>query len=65
VHEQYGRTEVGVWDAEQLEYSLYVEKGTSSMDDQPFLVPAFNEHRRQVVATYRAAVRRHLREASG
>ncbi|MHC3391296.1 HK97-gp10 family putative phage morphogenesis protein [Streptomyces lavendulocolor] len=63
VTERYGRAEVGVWDADQLEYALYVEKGTSSMSDQPYLVPAFNENRAQVVATYRAAVRRHLREA--
>ncbi|MFD9905632.1 HK97-gp10 family putative phage morphogenesis protein [Streptomyces sp. NPDC059063] len=60
VSEQYGRAEVGVWEADQLEYALYVEKGTSSMADQPYLVPAFNAHRRQVVRTYRAAVRRHL-----
>ncbi|MFH8797055.1 HK97-gp10 family putative phage morphogenesis protein [Streptomyces sp. NPDC017941] len=60
VSEQYGRAEVGVWEADQLEYALYVEKGTSSMVDQPYLVPAFNEHRRQVVRTYRAAVRRRL-----
>jgi HK97 gp10 family phage protein len=63
VNERYGRAEVGVWDTDQLEYALYVEKGTSSMADQPYLVPAFNEHRRQVVATYRAAVRRNLRES--
>ncbi|MFC8124656.1 HK97-gp10 family putative phage morphogenesis protein [Streptomyces sp. NPDC057302] len=60
VTEQYGRAEVGVWDPDQLEYALYVEKGTSSMADQPYLVPAFNEHRRQVTRTYRAAVRRRL-----
>ncbi|MFD6432819.1 HK97-gp10 family putative phage morphogenesis protein [Streptomyces venezuelae] len=60
VLEQYGRAEVGVWDPEQLEYALYVEKGTSSMADQPYLVPAFTQHRRQVVRTYRAAFRRHL-----
>lgn len=60
VVEQYGRAEVGVWDPEQLEYALYVEKGTSSMADQPYLVPAFNENRRQVTHTYRAAFRRHM-----
>jgi HK97 gp10 family phage protein len=60
VNEQYGRAEVGVWDPAELEYALYVEKGTSSMPDQPYLVPAFNEHRRQVTRTYRVAFRRHL-----
>ncbi|MCM2580447.1 HK97-gp10 family putative phage morphogenesis protein [Streptomyces meridianus] len=52
--------EVGVWKTEQLEYAEYVEQGTSSMAEQPYLLPAFNEHRRQVPRTYRAAVRRHL-----
>ena len=60
VSEQYGRAEVGVWDPEELEYAFYVEKGTSSMPDQPYLVPAFEEHRRQVTRTYRAAFRRHI-----
>lgn len=60
VYEQYGRAEVGVYDEQALEYAQYVEKGTSSMPDQPYLVPAFDEHRRQVTRTYRAAVRRHL-----
>lgn len=65
VHEQYGRAEVGVWDPEELEYSLYVEKGTSSMPDQPYLVPSFEEHRPEVPAAYRAALRRHLRTGAG
>lgn len=60
VNEHFGRAEVGVWEKDQLEYAMYVEKGTSSMDDQPYLVPAFNEHRRQVTRTYRAAFRRHM-----
>lgn len=60
VNEHFGRAEVGVWEADQLEYALYVEKGTSKMDAQPYLVPAFNEHRRQVTRTYRAAFRRHM-----
>jgi HK97 gp10 family phage protein len=64
VDERYGRAEVGVWDPEAMEYAYYVEKGTSSMPDQPFLVPAFDEHRRQVTRTYRAAVRRHLHGGS-
>ncbi|AVH57886.1 MULTISPECIES: HK97-gp10 family putative phage morphogenesis protein [Streptomyces] len=60
VNEHFGRAEVGVWDPAELEYAMYVEKGTSSMDDQPYLVPAFNEHRREVPRTYRAAFRRHM-----
>ncbi|MFH8369196.1 HK97-gp10 family putative phage morphogenesis protein [Streptomyces sp. NPDC018031] len=61
VDEEYGRAEVGVWRQEQLEYALYVEKGTSSMRDQPYLVPAFEANRRQVPRTYRAAFWRHVR----
>lgn len=61
VLEQYGRAEVGVWEADALEYAYYVEKGTSSMQDQPYLVPAFRAHRRQVTRTYRAAFRAHMR----
>jgi HK97 gp10 family phage protein len=49
-----------VWEADQLEYAMYVEKGTSKMNAQPYLVPAFNDHRRQVTRTYRAAFRRHI-----
>ncbi|WHX19827.1 HK97 gp10 family phage protein [Streptomyces malaysiensis subsp. malaysiensis] len=60
VDERYGRAEVGVWEEDQLEYSLYVEKGTSSMDDQPYLTPAFDEARPTVPAKYRAAFRRHM-----
>lgn len=60
VNEHFGRADVGVWDADQLEYAMYVEKGTSKMAAQPYLVPAFNEHRRQVTRTYRAAFRRHI-----
>lgn len=60
VNTHFGRAEVGVWDPAELEYAMYVEKGTSSMDEQPYLVPAFNEHRAQVTRTYRAAFRRNL-----
>lgn len=60
VNEHFGRAEVGVWDPDQLKYALYVEKGTSKMNAQPYLVPAFNDHRRQVTRTYRAAFRRHI-----
>lgn len=52
---------VGVWEAETLEYAYYVEKGTSSMADQPYLVPAFEEHRREVAPTYRRKFVEHVR----
>lgn len=64
VNEHFGRAEVGVWDPAELEYALHVEKGTSKMNDQPYLVPAFNEHRRQVTRTYRSAFQRHIRGGS-
>jgi HK97 gp10 family phage protein len=64
VNDHFGRADVGVWDPEELEYAMYVEKGTSKMNDQPFLVPAFNEHRRQVTRTYRAAFLRHMGSGS-
>ncbi|MDX3507366.1 HK97 gp10 family phage protein [Streptomyces caniscabiei] len=60
VNTHFGRADVGVWQEDQLEYALYVEKGTSKMNAQPYLVPAFNDHRRQVTRTYRAAFRRHI-----
>ncbi|WP_431772183.1 HK97-gp10 family putative phage morphogenesis protein [Streptomyces cucumeris] len=60
VDERYGRARVGVWEEDQLEYAIYVEKGTSSMPDQPYLVPAFNEARPSVPAKYRAAFRRQM-----
>lgn len=60
VNTHFGRADVGVWQEDQLEYALYVEKGTSKMQAQPYLVPAFNDHRRQVTRTYRAAFRRHI-----
>ncbi len=60
VNDHFGRADVGVWDPAELEYAYYVEKGTSKMNDQPYLVPAFNEHRAQVTRTYRAAFRRHM-----
>ncbi|MEU1908108.1 HK97 gp10 family phage protein [Streptomyces hygroscopicus] len=60
VVEHWGRAEVGVWQEDALEYALYVEKGTSSMADQPYLVPAFEAARPAVPGKYRAAFRRHL-----
>ena len=60
VNTHFGRADVGVWQEDQLDYALYVETGTSKMNAQPYLVPAFNDHRAQVTRTYRAAFRRHI-----
>lgn len=57
-----GTAEVGVWDAEALEYAEHVEHGTSSMRAQPYLVPAFEEARGDVARTYRGKVRGKLGE---
>lgn len=57
---RFGRAEVGVWNPDAMEYAWYVEHGTSSMPDQPYLRPAFNEIRPEVTRLYRAALRRHL-----
>lgn len=51
----------GVWDENTLEYAQYVEKGTSSMPDQPYLVPAFEAHRREVAPAYRRRFVEHVR----
>ncbi|MFC4494068.1 HK97-gp10 family putative phage morphogenesis protein [Streptomyces ovatisporus] len=40
-----GNAWVGVWGSAR-EYAYYVEKGTSSMPDQPYLGPAAQIHRR-------------------
>ena len=37
------KCDVGVWE-EDAYYGQHVEQGTSSMEAQPFLVPAFEEH---------------------
>jgi HK97 gp10 family phage protein len=37
------KCEVGVWE-EDAYYAQHVEQGTSSMEAQPFLLPAFEEH---------------------
>lgn len=51
---------VGVWEPEELEYAEYVEKGTSSMEAQPYLRPAFELTKRDVPRKLRAEVRRRL-----
>jgi HK97 gp10 family phage protein len=51
---------VGVYKAEELEYAEYVEKGTSSMTEQPYLVPAFEwtTSRENIARKLRAAIHR-------
>lgn len=51
---------VGVYKPDQLEYAEYVEKGTSSMAEQPYLVPAFEAARATVARDFRAAIQRQL-----
>jgi HK97 gp10 family phage protein len=53
---------VGVYKPEQLEYAEYVEKGTSSMEDQPYLVPAFEwtTNRENIARKLRAAIQRRV-----
>lgn len=60
VGEDIGVATVGVWKEDALEYAQYVEKGTSSMNAQPYLVPAFEVHRAEVASKYRSAFRRHI-----
>lgn len=52
------RAEVGVWE-DDARYSIYVEQGTSSMEAQPFLEPAFEAHR-NIRPYVRDALKRHL-----
>lgn len=51
---------VGVWKPEELEYAEYVEKGTSSMEAQPYLVPAFETTKGDVARKFRAEIRQRL-----
>lgn len=60
VYESERVARVGVWDPATLEYAEHVEKGTSSMREQPFLVPAFRSERLQTPGNYRVSFRRHL-----
>lgn len=52
------RAEVGVWD-DHAYYGEFVEHGTSSMEAQPFLLPAFEQHR-NIRPYVKAALERHL-----
>jgi HK97 gp10 family phage protein len=60
VYETQGVAYVGVYNPDELEYAEYIEKGTSSIREEPYLVPAFEASRAQVVPAYRAELRRHL-----
>jgi len=53
---------VGVWKPEQLEYAEYVEKGTSSMEAQPYLTTGFEAgtNRAEIARKWRAEIRRRL-----
>ncbi|MFE4717852.1 hypothetical protein ACFRLW_15760 [Streptomyces sp. NPDC056728] len=55
---------VGVYDSNVLEYAEYVEKGTSSMTEQPYLVPAFEwtTNRENIARKLRAAIQRRVGE---
>ncbi|MFD3573848.1 HK97-gp10 family putative phage morphogenesis protein [Streptomyces sp. NPDC058644] len=54
-----GKAWVGVY-GEASKYGYYVEKGTSKMDDQPFLGPAAQIHRRTGERAVREAASRFL-----
>ncbi|MDG9705546.1 HK97-gp10 family putative phage morphogenesis protein [Streptomyces sp. DH37] len=61
VYQAQGVARVGVWEPRALEYAQYVEQGTSSMEAQPYLVPAFWAARGEVPKTYRRAFARAMR----
>ncbi|WP_329544695.1 HK97 gp10 family phage protein [Streptomyces sp. NBC_01356] len=46
INEASGKAWVQIAPGKTREYAYYVEKGTSKMDDQPFLGPAAQIHRR-------------------
>ncbi|WP_432118480.1 HK97-gp10 family putative phage morphogenesis protein [Streptomyces sp. bgisy032] len=51
---------VGVYQPDQLEYAQFVEKGTSSMEEQPYLVPAFEAASAGIAREFRDTIRRYL-----
>lgn len=60
VNERSGKAWVEIRPGKTREYAYYVEKGTSKMDDQPFLGPAAQIHRRTGERAMRAAGAQHI-----
>ncbi|WP_443078260.1 HK97-gp10 family putative phage morphogenesis protein [Streptomyces sp. SP17KL33] len=60
VNEAAGKAWVEIAPGKTREYAYYVEKGTSKMEDQPFLGPAAQIHRRTGERALRRAVPRHI-----
>lgn len=56
-----GRAWVGVWNRKAMKYAYYVERGTSSMEAQPYLRPAAEIHRRTALRELRRQARRRFR----
>jgi HK97 gp10 family phage protein len=60
VNSSSGKAWVQIQAGKTREYAYYVEKGTSKMDDQPFLGPAAQIHRRTGERELRRSVPRFL-----
>ena len=60
VNTNSGKAWVAIKPGKTREYAYYVEKGTSKMDDQPFMGPAAQIHRRTGERVMRDAARRHI-----
>jgi len=60
VNERSGKAWVHIRQGPTREYAYYVEKGTSKMDEQPFLGPAAQIHRRTGERAMRRAGGRHI-----
>ncbi|MFM9629514.1 HK97-gp10 family putative phage morphogenesis protein [Streptomyces galilaeus] len=60
VNEGSGKAWVEIKPGKTREYAYYVEKGTSKMEDQPFMGPAAQIHRRTGERAMRRAGRRRL-----
>jgi HK97 gp10 family phage protein len=60
INEGSGKAWVQIKPGKTREYAYYVEKGTSKMDEQPFLGPAAQIHRRTGERELRRAVPRHV-----
>lgn len=60
INESAGKAWVEIKPGKTREYAYYVEKGTSKMQDQPFLGPAAQIHRRTGERLLRRTVPRHV-----